>query len=211
MSDLMLVSHLILWALVIGEGVVILALARQIGLLHKRIAPFGARMTDAGPEVGKQAPTISAVDQHQRAVVLDGTQQRPTLITFISATCGTCANLLPALRSIAKSERKRMDVVLVSLTDDIGTNKAFLAQHQIDDLPLVTSPIIAVTYEVMSPPYSVVLDAHNIVLAKGVANSFEQLESLVNAVELGYSSEESRYYSTTPGQAIIEETAVAQR
>ncbi len=39
MTDPLLVSNALLWVLVVGLALVVLALARQIGVLHERIAP----------------------------------------------------------------------------------------------------------------------------------------------------------------------------
>src|SRR4029077_9228006 len=44
----LLVSNAVLWILVIGLAIVIIALVRQIGLLHERIAPVGALMLAKG-------------------------------------------------------------------------------------------------------------------------------------------------------------------
>ncbi len=40
MMEIMVVSNVVLWIAVIGLGVLSLALARQIGLLHERSAPL---------------------------------------------------------------------------------------------------------------------------------------------------------------------------
>ena len=45
-----MISHLVLWALVIALSLVVFALARQIGVLHDRIAPTGALMLAKGPD-----------------------------------------------------------------------------------------------------------------------------------------------------------------
>jgi methylamine dehydrogenase accessory protein MauD len=55
MSGLIL-SQALLWIVIAVLCVVVLALARQIGVLHERIAPVGALVTDNGPEVGQLAP-----------------------------------------------------------------------------------------------------------------------------------------------------------
>ncbi len=52
------ISHGLLWAVVIVQGIAILALARQVGVLHERVAPAGALMHGAGPGVGEQSPRI---------------------------------------------------------------------------------------------------------------------------------------------------------
>ena len=57
--DPMTVSHLLLWVVVLVLGVAVLALARQVGVLHERIAPMGALMMDSGPKVGELAPSFT--------------------------------------------------------------------------------------------------------------------------------------------------------
>ena len=40
----LVVSNVVLWLLVLGLSIVVLALVRQLGVLHERIAPVGALM-----------------------------------------------------------------------------------------------------------------------------------------------------------------------
>ena len=44
MIDALIASNLLLWVLVIVLAAVVLALVRQIGVLHERLAPAGALM-----------------------------------------------------------------------------------------------------------------------------------------------------------------------
>ena len=50
------VSNVVLWILVLVLSAVVLALVRQLGVLHERIAPAGALMLNRGPAVGEPAP-----------------------------------------------------------------------------------------------------------------------------------------------------------
>ena len=56
MMDALLVSNVLLWLLVIGLALTVLALTRQIGLLHERISPVGALSPEATVSVGERAP-----------------------------------------------------------------------------------------------------------------------------------------------------------
>ncbi len=44
MTQALLVSNAVLWVVVVLLGCVVAALARQIGVLHERVAPAGALM-----------------------------------------------------------------------------------------------------------------------------------------------------------------------
>ena len=50
--EFLIVSNLLLWCALIAGGVLLLGVARQVGLLHERSAPLGAMMTDHGPDIG---------------------------------------------------------------------------------------------------------------------------------------------------------------
>ena len=59
MSNLFLFTFALLWVLVIALGVVVYALARQVGVLYERVAPAGALAMNQQLKAGDQAPEIS--------------------------------------------------------------------------------------------------------------------------------------------------------
>jgi len=62
MNTALLISNITLWILLIGLALTVVALARQIGVLHERIAPAGALMVSGGPKVGEASPVLDVVD-----------------------------------------------------------------------------------------------------------------------------------------------------
>ena len=52
MTDALVVSNILLWVALLVLGFLVMALTRQIGLLHERLAPMGALAQERGPEVG---------------------------------------------------------------------------------------------------------------------------------------------------------------
>ena len=48
------------WVVILALVIAILALARQVGVLHMRVAPAGALTTAGGPSVGAQSGAIPA-------------------------------------------------------------------------------------------------------------------------------------------------------
>ncbi|MBW2214709.1 MAG: hypothetical protein JRF48_09825 [Deltaproteobacteria bacterium] len=66
MIDALLISNGVLWLLVIGLALTVLALTRQIGLLHERISPVGALSPQAKIKVGDPAPELALIDLHDR-------------------------------------------------------------------------------------------------------------------------------------------------
>jgi methylamine dehydrogenase accessory protein MauD len=191
MQSILIVSHIGLWLLVSCLGLAVFALSRQIGLLHRRIAPSGARMLTAGPEIGDHAPEFSAVDLEGRQVTLAARRGKLTLLVFVAPNCSTCAGLIPAVRTFARSERRHLDVALISTSKDEATNRTFARTHEITQLPFVLGADIADSYHVRFPPYAVLVGADGLVKAKGVVNHFEHLDSLMTAARLGHPTLES--------------------
>lgn len=207
MTDIWLSSYLCLWILVVFLLLAVFTLARQIGLLHRRLPPFGAMMTNDGPEVGARAPELEAVDLRGRPAELGRNQGKKTLLLFVSPMCDACAELAPAVRRIWKSERQSLQVVIVSLNDDEAANQRFAARYKLRDLPYVMSRKVAVDYRILSAPYGLLIDQHGVIRAKGVVNNLEHLESLLNAGELGHSSQESLLQMQHASDAMVEEVS----
>src|SRR5437763_1249837 len=66
----LVVSNVVLWVAVLSLLVVVLALTRQLGVLHERIAPAGALMLNRGLAVGERAPVFEVVDLDGRSLQL---------------------------------------------------------------------------------------------------------------------------------------------
>jgi methylamine dehydrogenase accessory protein MauD len=58
MLTVLIVSQILSWIVILGLGIALLALARQVGVLHVRVAPAGALLTGKGPVVGEAAPVL---------------------------------------------------------------------------------------------------------------------------------------------------------
>lgn len=186
--DPLAVSHAALWVAVLVLGVAVLALARQVGVLHERVAPMGALVMDAGPKVGETAPafTLKALGGETVHLGAEG-MRRATLLFFMSPTCPVCRKLLPVLKTMRASERGRTDIVLAS-DGDMTEHLAYRQKQGLEQFPYVLSTELGMTFRIGKLPYAVLLDAHGTVRAKGLVNSREQLESLFTADQLGVAS-----------------------
>ena len=186
--DPMLASQVVLWVLVLVLGVAVLALARQVGILHERVAPMGALMMDTVPKVGEQAPRFDLTGLGGEAVAVGAPGGAvSTLLFFLSPTCPVCKKLLPLLRSLRDAERSQLAVVLAS-DGEVAQHEAYRRKQAVLDFPYVLSSELGMTYRIAKLPYAVLLDGHGVIRAKGLVNSREQLESLLTAQELGVAS-----------------------
>ena len=184
MNEALLVSNVVLWVLVLVLAGVVLALARQIGVLYERVAPAGALMTVRGPAVGELAPVVTASDLRGGSLEVGGPGRR-TLLFFLSPTCPVCKTLLPVLRSVVR--REPLQVVLAS-DGSPDEHAAFVREEGLEAFPYVLSPTLGITYQVGKLPYAVLLDAAGVIRSKGLVNTREHLESLLQAEELGVAS-----------------------
>lgn len=188
MTDALVVSNALLWAVVLALLVALLALARQIGILYERIAPMGALMLDSGPKVGEAAPAFELESLTGARIAVGGTgRTRSQLLFFLSPTCPVCKKLLPILRSTRQSERGWLDVVLAS-DGDRAEHLAFYQKAKLADFPYLLSTELGMALKVGRLPYAVLIGEDGRIRAKGLVNSREQLESLFTAKELGVAS-----------------------
>lgn len=188
MSPLAL-SNVVLWVIVLVLCGVVLALVRQLGVLHERISPVGALMLAKGLRIGESAPVVAVSDLEGRAVAIGGTRTdgRTQLVMFVSPTCPVCKALLPVLKSARKSEQGWLDVVLAS-DGDVGEQRAFIAEHGLEVFPYVLSAPLGISFQVSRLPFAVLIDAEGVLRARGLINSREHLESLFEAKRLGVAS-----------------------
>lgn len=193
MNEIIVASVVLLWVAVIGLGILVFALARQIGVLHTRIAPAGALMTSAGPKVGEAAPAMSLTALSGDTVEIGGTPGIAQLVLFVSPTCPVCKQLVPAAQSLARSERRRLKLVFAS-DGDLPEKHAAYAQRMDIVEPYVLSTELGLRYEVGKLPHALLIDQAGVLRSKGLVNSREHLESLVEAMDSGYESIQDYLY-----------------
>ncbi len=188
MMTALIVSQIISWLVILGLVLMLLALARQVGVLHMRVAPAGALTTSGGSAVvGSKAPAVPAQTLEGSQVIVGGPAKSVPLrlLMFVSATCPLCKGLIPAARSFAKDER--LDLTFVG-DDDASAQRAMIAQHGLESYRFINGPEVGHAFEVGKLPYAVLLDSEGTILSKGLVNSREHLESLVIAHEMGIAS-----------------------
>src|SRR5215212_6987277 len=116
MNDALVISNALLWIAVGVLAAVVVALVRQIGVLHERVFPVGALVMPGGPRVGAPAPSHVATDLAGRTVPIGGVASdgRATLLFFVSPTCPVCKTLLPVVTSLAARAEPPTRLVLAS-------------------------------------------------------------------------------------------------
>jgi len=169
-------------------AVLLFGLARQVGILHERVAPMGAMTSDQGPAVGEAAPRLTVSALSGAAVAIGAPHGKSRLLLFVSPTCPVCKKLLPIARSFAGAER--LEIVLVGDGEPDG-QREMIREHGLEAFAYLNSPEVGMAFRVGKLPYAVLTDGEGVVRAKGLVNNREHLESLLVAEETGYGTIQS--------------------
>lgn len=200
--DPLVVSQIVLWVVVVVLALTVVALTRQIGVLHERVAPLGALSTKNAVEVGQVAPQFDVIDLAGRPLHIGGRSPdgRSQLLLFVSPSCPMCKKLLPVARSFARSERRGVALVLMG-DGDRASHEALIAEHRLQDVPFALAPIVGINLGIGKLPQAVLIDPEGVIRAKGIVNSREHLESLLVAQETGYASIQDYLRGNAPDSA----------
>jgi len=185
-----MIMLVLLWIVVICLSAAVLALARQVGVLHERVAPAGALLHAAGPGVGEPSPRLEVRALAGNSITVGGklAPGKALLLLFISQTCPICKKLIPIAMDFARSER--LEVLFVG-DADLAEQRRLIDQFGLAENRFVNGPEIGMTYRVDKLPYAVLLDHEGMIAAKGLVNSREHFESLIIAKETGFASIQS--------------------
>src|SRR5919201_1347449 len=103
MTGWWLVSYVVLWGLVVTLGILLVAVAREVGALHLRLGPRGALEIDTeGPELWSKAPPIQGRGFDGGPITIGGAGGL-RLLLFAAPSCPMCEDVVPAVGSIRRS------------------------------------------------------------------------------------------------------------
>jgi len=186
--NFVIASQVALWVALLVLGVVCIALARQIGVLHQRIAPAGALALRQPLKLGDATPEMALMALDGSAVKIGGVRGgRSQLLLFLSPDCTVCEALLPAVRSAHGAERAWLDIVLAG-DGEPARHAEFVQAKGLTKFPYVLSEHLGRSYGVAKLPYAVLIDEAGKLSATGLVNTREHLESLFVAKESGVSN-----------------------
>lgn len=175
-----------LWVVVLVLAAALLALARQIGVLHERLQPVGALTLPKNLKIGDAAPSLdlTTIDGSPLRIGGEHPKGADTLLVFVSPSCPVCKSLLPSLRSIRSREQRPIDLILASDGSRLE-HLDFIAAQSLQPFPYVLSEALGIAYGAGRLPHAVLIDSAGVVRANGLVNSREHLDSLFEARDLG--------------------------
>lgn len=188
MIEALTIAVVLQWVLILALSALVLALFRQVGMLHERLGPVGALVLPGGPRVGEPAPKLDLTSLSGGKVRIGSPgRQKSTLLFFLSPTCPVCKTLVPVVKRIAAAEHDRLDVVLASDGDEAAQHR-MVAEQKLGDFPLVLSTELGLAFGVSKLPHAALIGPDGKLAASGLVNNREHLESLLIAQDLGVSS-----------------------
>jgi methylamine dehydrogenase accessory protein MauD len=115
-----------------------------------------------------------------------------------------CEKLVPVAKSLARSEN--ISLVLVS-DGEPEDHERYLREHDLSGVPYVRSAEVGMRYQVGRVPHAVLIDGAGIIRSKGLVNTREHLESLVESRQTGHASIQAYLRSTAAQNGGSAETA----
>lgn len=138
--------------------VAVVGLSLAVVVLLRQIGVLHARLHPMGVHFAGEGPPLGEPAPLAGPFDYDSPL---TLVAFTSPSCPVCETLKPGLRAI---DRQYRDVRLVELEASDDTKPTFRS------------------FRVSNTPYVVAVDREGVVRGRGVANSLDQIEELVDEV-----------------------------
>lgn len=169
-------SYVLLWIVTVATMLMLIAVLRQIGILHVRLGPTGALEVADGPPLGADLADIAEELTLAGAPVSSVAGAGLRLLVITSRDCSLCDVLAPSVRTWMR----RHDVkVLVAMAPGDGDDLAYAQKHRYpaDAVFRIAASESAIGH--VGTPFGIVVDESWTLMSKGVVNNAEHLESLL--------------------------------
>lgn len=169
------ISNLILWIIQIFTAIIIIGLARQIGVLHQRVRPLGPGRVDDGPPIGSTVrQQILTGTDGEEVPLLDN--EHISLLVLASPNCNACKPMLDSVQSLANVQP---DIRFLVAVDGARAERTrYLARYSFKQT-VASEELTALS--AASRPFAVALASDGTVLQTGIPNTLEQLEILITS------------------------------
>jgi methylamine dehydrogenase accessory protein MauD len=181
---LLTIATAIQFIILIGLAVVVLSLARQVGILHERLSPAGMQRSRNEIQPGEAVPTEGLTAISGAPAELLG---RPSALLFMSAECPICRSVLPAFEDAVAESGFEPFWIADGMPGPSGESPdyaRYAAEQRLDEDRLLISQELALTLGIQQIPALVLLDAEQKLIVREVLNGPRQVASLFAAQAL---------------------------
>jgi methylamine dehydrogenase accessory protein MauD len=173
----LLLSDVALLVVVGGLAVVVLVLARQIGVLHERTAPAGALMQKAGEVERLDLAGLQVENLAGEALDLQHVSEgRGLSLLFVGPDCPVCGSLLPGYESMLAD--LSFVCCWVGNAQPMSEQMAYADRHGLDKTRYLVTPQLGINLQVMQTPTLVIVDAGGNVVVREKLRGPKQLAAL---------------------------------
>lgn len=152
-------------------AVAVVALIRQVGVLHLRIQPVAGVTRAGGPEYGADIRLPAPLPE------LAGRPATSFLVGFVSPSCRVCGPVTSALGRVARSAGPRTAVLLVVDASQAGADE-YVRGKGVSFLPYVADAA-AFADNVPGAPWAIVTDGSGKVIVSGGVNTLDNIEEML--------------------------------
>ena len=177
------------FVVLIALAMVVLSLARQVGILHERLNPAGVSRTGAGIEPGETLIQTSLVALDGSAVELTSAPQedgRLRALLFVAADCPICRSVLPAFESALEVDEGGLRGYWVAdglpgVDGSTPDYQAYADDHRITSDRFVVSQELGLSLGVRQLPALVLLDSDGQLLVRETLSGPRQVARVISA------------------------------
>jgi methylamine dehydrogenase accessory protein MauD len=184
-------SYIVLWVVVIAQGILTLALARMVGRLSRNTPLTGARVINPGPEINSLMTDLETTDLRGNSISFRFPRDRGLFLLYVSPHCSTCVSLVPSARRFFKEISSQTDAIWVMVSGSQEAQLEYAVRNDLTKYPITAEEQLPPGWRVRGAPFGLWIDASGRVSSKGMVNYREHLESLRNAAKMGHASVES--------------------
>ena len=162
----------------------------------------GVNQPNGGLLIGTPAPEFSLPDSNDKIVTSAQlfAQAKPTLLLFVSPTCGPCASLLPEIETWQNELRGKMEFVLVS-SGNVEDNLKKFAGGNLKQILLQNDREAALLFGAEWTPGAVLVNKDGTIASK-LAVGDEQVRQLVEKIKSEIDTGETLLIPNPNGLAI---------
>jgi methylamine dehydrogenase accessory protein MauD len=168
---------------------VVLSLARQVGILHERLNPAGVSRAGAGIEPGETLIQTSLMALDGSTVELTGASQDDRslrALLFVAADCPICRGVLPAFASALEIDEGGLRGYWVAdglpgVDGSPADYQAYADDHRITSDRFVVSQELGLSLGVRQLPALVLLDSDGRLLTRKTLSGPRQVARVIAA------------------------------
>jgi methylamine dehydrogenase accessory protein MauD len=175
------IATAIQFVLLLGLAIVVLSLARQVGILHERLSPAGMSRAREAIQVGQAVPELALDSISGARVSFAG---GPSALLFVSSECPICRSVLPAFEAVLpESDYQGFWVAdgLPGPSGEVPDYGRYAEEHHVDEDRLLISQELGLTLGVRQLPALVLLDAEQRLVARETLSGPRQVAALMDS------------------------------